>query len=381
MVSLAFSIVLGVALVLYVFFFLLFIFGWSSLRGCSGSSRLPEKQVSVVIVARNEEAHIGALLSDLSKQRYPKACTEIIVVNDCSTDNTAAAVLPYIGERVRLLQLEDYVDVVHFKGSFKKMAIQVAVQQARGEWIARVDADCRVGPHWLSTLMCCQQARQAVMVCGPVNFSHDGSLMQQLIALDNLGLMGIGGATLAMGMPTICNGANMLFSRRAFLEAGGYTSNLHRASGDDVFLLHALFKNSGGRVVFCRDKAAEVITGVANSWTEVLEQRRRWASKLDAVRNIPLVLMAATVLVFNLFLFIAAAGLMWTQEHLFVFLLAGVTKWILDVTFLTQVTRFAGQWRLLRLFLIGELLHGVLVMWVGLTAWKKSITWKGRPIS
>ena len=43
---------------------------------------------SVVIAARNEEENLPALLKDLIEQSYPLDKTEVIIVNDRSTDRT-----------------------------------------------------------------------------------------------------------------------------------------------------------------------------------------------------------------------------------------------------------------------------------------------------
>ena len=48
--------------------------------------------VSVVVPARNEAANIDACLRSLSAQTYPDDLLEIIVVDDRSTDDTAARI-------------------------------------------------------------------------------------------------------------------------------------------------------------------------------------------------------------------------------------------------------------------------------------------------
>src|SRR6476660_6710292 len=48
--------------------------------------------VDIIIPARNEERNISALLQSLLAQRYPPGRWRIIVVDDASTDSTAALV-------------------------------------------------------------------------------------------------------------------------------------------------------------------------------------------------------------------------------------------------------------------------------------------------
>ena len=54
------------------------------------SFTLQQTKISIIIAARNEEENIGTLLAALQRQTYPAAFTEIIVVDDHSTDSTVA---------------------------------------------------------------------------------------------------------------------------------------------------------------------------------------------------------------------------------------------------------------------------------------------------
>ena len=65
-------------------------------------------RVSVIIPARNEVPGIGNCLDSLFNQSYPKEFTEVIVVNDYSTDGTAAIVIEH-KLNCKLLKLSDYM--------------------------------------------------------------------------------------------------------------------------------------------------------------------------------------------------------------------------------------------------------------------------------
>ncbi|HEY4964810.1 MAG TPA: glycosyltransferase family 2 protein, partial [Puia sp.] len=69
---------------------------------------LPMVKVSVIIPARNEGHHIENCLKSLFSQSYPKNYTEIIVVNDFSTDDTVALVEQY-PDQCLLLHLSEYI--------------------------------------------------------------------------------------------------------------------------------------------------------------------------------------------------------------------------------------------------------------------------------
>lgn len=93
--------------------------------------------VSVIIPAHNAAPFIGDTVSSALKQSWPDI--EVIVVNDGSTDGTAA-VLASFGDRIRVIdQRQSGVAVARNRGA--------AV--ARGSWLAFLDADDLWLPHKL----------------------------------------------------------------------------------------------------------------------------------------------------------------------------------------------------------------------------------------
>jgi len=92
--------------------------------------------VSALIPARNEEAVIAACIESLARQQE---ISEIIVVDDQSTDGTAGVVRNLIGKypRVRLFQTDSLPD--GWVG--KNHALWSGVQQAKGAWLLFTDAD------------------------------------------------------------------------------------------------------------------------------------------------------------------------------------------------------------------------------------------------
>jgi len=91
-------ILLYITIGLFIFYSILILFyraGWRQLKPFSQIDQKSSIKVSVIIPARNEEENIGNLLSSLEKQTYPAHLFEVIVVDDHSTDNTAAMVNGY----------------------------------------------------------------------------------------------------------------------------------------------------------------------------------------------------------------------------------------------------------------------------------------------
>jgi glycosyltransferase involved in cell wall biosynthesis len=95
-----------------------------------------EPRISVIVPARNEEAVIGTCVESLAQQ---SEITEILVVNDQSTDRTAKIVGELIKQhpKVRLLETTDLP--AGWVG--KNHAVWLGANQAREAWLLFTDAD------------------------------------------------------------------------------------------------------------------------------------------------------------------------------------------------------------------------------------------------
>ncbi|WFT52817.1 glycosyltransferase family 2 protein [Acinetobacter baumannii] len=89
--------------------------------------------ISVLIPVYNVEAFVKEAVSSICNQTYKNI--EIIVVDDCSTDNTynIVAELAIIDPRIRLYKNDKNSKIVK--------TLNFALEQAKGEFIARMDGD------------------------------------------------------------------------------------------------------------------------------------------------------------------------------------------------------------------------------------------------
>ena len=99
------------------------------MSGAQASDGAGGPTVSVVIPAHNAEAWIGDAIDSVLTQTH--AATEIIVVDDGSTDGTGARLREY-GEKIR---------VVTQPNAGVSQSRNVGMRAARGEFIAFLDAD------------------------------------------------------------------------------------------------------------------------------------------------------------------------------------------------------------------------------------------------
>jgi cellulose synthase/poly-beta-1,6-N-acetylglucosamine synthase-like glycosyltransferase len=258
------------------------------------SQSIPSKlAISVVVAARDEATNIQQLLADLQEQTLPNHVWELIVVNDHSTDRTLEVVWPFTSSLPLTIVSLDR------KFAGKKIAVAAGIAKAKGEWIVCTDADCRVGPNWLASFWQCMD-KEIVWISAPVFIQPaSGSFIHQFQQVDLIPVMAFTEAFFKLKMPIMSNGANMAFPKRLYTD-GEKTPGGNLASGDDVFLMQKAFQQRVGKLLFADSVENVVKTLPVDTWTELLQQRTRWAGKWKAMSESPVKSLAVYVFLSNL---------------------------------------------------------------------------------
>ncbi len=336
----------------------------------------PQKKVSVIIPARNEEKNIGALLNSLQQQNYPLELTEIIVIDDHSTDNTAAIVKGFPGVTLITLKEESI-------NSYKKKAIETAIGTASGELIITTDADCVTGPAWLKTIVSFKEMNDSVFIAAPVAFTNDygsNKLLYYFQVLDFLVLQGITGASISKKALSMCNGANLAYERKVFYEVNGFSGIDHIASGDDMLLMHKISVRYPDKVHYIKSKEAIVYTQAAKSWKEFISQRIRWASKANKYEDKRIFWVLLFVYIFNLsFLCLFIAGFI-NYHYWIYFLFLWIAKTIIEFPFVYSVASFFNRQSLMKYFFFFQPLHIFYTIAAGWLGQFSNYEWKGRKV-
>jgi len=377
----------------YVLLMGLYRIGWARIK--TEPTGLPDPAerpfLSVVVAARNEEAVIGLLLQDLLAQDYPSDRYEVIVVDDHSEDDTAKRVCSFSDTRLRLIRLAE-IQSGSVVPSLKKAAITRGVQESRGLLIVTTDADCRMGPHWLSEIGAAYQRFHPTLLIMPVVLQHrptPGGIFQML---DFMALQGITGASWSLRLHGMANGANLAYERSAFLEAGGYTGNEHIPSGDDMMLLHTLAMRKNTRIRYLLSHNVKVQTPAVDSWSGFWQQRIRWSSKAASYRDNSVSRVLLLVFLTNLFLLLTLLGsaispgilaiASWGKISLFTAALGLLMmKTLAELVFLWPVAHFFNKRAYLILFPFFQPLHLVYTVVCGMLGAFGTYTWKGRRIA
>jgi len=266
---------------LYISFIFYFSHGLSQVLKIRGAKeRAFSVPVTVIIPVRNEAFNIIRCLEDLEKQDYPADLCEVIVTDDFSDDHTCRLVEAYISkhpeQRVSLLTPSSEGK----NKTGKKMAISRAVESAGGQLILTTDADTIHNRCWISSFVRMSETHRPKMILGPVAFHREETMLQKIQSLEFMGIMAVTAGSVWHGMPLMCNGASLAFTKEAFLRVEGYEGNMEYASGDDMFLMAKIRRQyKGGSIRFLDNHEAVTFTVAEKSWNGFINQRIRWISK------------------------------------------------------------------------------------------------------
>lgn len=346
---------------------------WKAVPEYSPSSAVRTIPVSVVIPARNEEKKIGALLDALRNQSYPRQYIEVIVVDDQSEDGTAAVVTTF--REVKLIRL-DAGEI----NSYKKKAIETGIASASHELVICTDADCLPSSAWIESIVSFQQDNNAVFIAAPVAILGGRSVLHIFQSIDFMVLQGITAGVVHARKMSMCNGANLSYTRSAFSEVGGFSGVDHIASGDDMLLMHKIACRFPGQVKYLKSASAMVSSHPMDTWRTFINQRIRWASKAGAY-NDPRIL-PVLILVYAVNLSFPALLIAGFFDHAY-WISAGafwIAKTLVELPFFTSVAHFYQmRWAIPWLFLLQPLHIGYTIV-AGFFGQVGRYEWKGRKV-
>ena len=350
--------------------------GWASLKHYELKPVNFSTKVTVMIAARNEEEKIAATIEDTLAQDYPKNLTEIIIVDDHSTDRTAEIIRSYAPQGVKLLQLNEDNPL----NSYKKKAIAEAIRVSTGDLMVATDADCRMGPLWLSSIVNFFETERPVMISSPVAYFQEKSLFERLQTLEFSYLVAIGASFIGNNRASTCNGANFAYRKDVFYEVGGFKGIDELASGDDELLLQKVAERYKGQIGFLKLPEAVVYTHGKANLKEFLSQRRRWASKSTKYKDKKVVALAVGIWLFNISLLINALLGFYNIYFFKLFLIQFFCKITFEALFLLPVTRFFKRPGLLWLIFLLSPIHIIYMVYIGSKGNNRKYVWKGRTV-
>jgi len=336
----------------------------------------PATKISIIIPARNEEQNIANCLQSIINQSYPQELFEVLVVDDHSTDNTAAIVLSYQQQNIKLITLKDVI-TANAINAYKKKAIEIAIGQSTGELMVTTDADCIAPANWLQTIAAFYQEKKPSFIAMPVAINYSNKFIEMFQAVDFITLQGITAASVNKKIHSMCNGANLAYTKKAFNDVNGFTGIDSIASGDDMLLMHKIYKQNPDGILFLKSQEVIVQTQPVKTVKEFFNQRIRWASKADKYDDKRIFAVLLLVYFFNivcLLCFLLSYCTNW------IFLLPIAAKTLIELLFLYPVAQFFNAQKLLWWFVIMQPFHIIYTVIAGWLGKFGSYQWKDRNV-
>jgi len=229
-------------------------------------------RVSVVIAARNEERNIRRCLDAIALLRYPQDLLEVILVNDRSTDATAAIVREYTARIpfLRLVNAEPSTGPLHGKAN----ALSQGIAASHGDIIMMTDADCAVPAGWVDETVKYYSDDSVGIVPG-FTAIRATRLFEAMQTLDWFALFSVAAGANRLGFPITAIGNNLSVRKKAYEAVGGY-EKIPFSITEDYALFHAVTAGTGYKARFPLDPATLVESEPCPTWRDLYRQRLRW---------------------------------------------------------------------------------------------------------
>lgn len=197
-------------------------------------SNIPAEPVSIVICAKNEYYNLKDYLPLILTQEYPNF--EVVVVNDCSDDDSHYLLKDFADEYPHLKIVNLYKNVNFFSG--KKFPLSIGIKSAKNDILLLTDADCKpTSNQWLKNM---QQhftgKHDIVLGYGP--FETAPGFLNQLIRFDTIHVAMQYLSLALAGSPYMGVGRNLAYRKSLFYKHKGFIDHYTTHSGDDDLFIN-----------------------------------------------------------------------------------------------------------------------------------------------
>ena len=259
--------VFAVSAAIQIFYYLFYYLSLNYKR--PAEQKTNKEPVSVIICARNEAENLEKFLPSVLEQDYPDF--EVIVVNDCSEDNSYDILATYLKQYPNLR-----ISTVNRDPKFthnKKFAQFIGIKAAKNELLLFTDADCQPESNKWIEGMASNFDDKTNFVLGYGGYFRKNGLMNRYIRYDTIiiAMQYLGMAI--RGVPYMGVGRNMAYRRSVFFKNKGFGAFNHIISGDDDLLVNTLGNRQNTKVELRRNTFTRSVPApTLNAW---ITQKKR----------------------------------------------------------------------------------------------------------
>lgn len=209
-------------------------------------------ELSIIISTYNNAASLLRTLDSVAKQDYDKNEWECVVVNNNSTDDTAARVATFIEEHSDL-----NIRLVEESQQGLSFARNRGIAESKGQFVAFIDDDETINEGFVSAYIDIFHNHGAFVAAGKLKVCYDSKrpkwmshYTEKMIANP----FDLGNSVITITRTITPTGGNMAFNREVFNLYGGFDTDLGRKGGElfggeenDIF---ARIRDLGERVFY-----------------------------------------------------------------------------------------------------------------------------------
>jgi biofilm PGA synthesis N-glycosyltransferase PgaC len=252
-----------------------YLFLFSKIYRHKATNEHKKQPISVIICARNEAENLRNNLPSVLEQKHENY--EVIVVNDCSTDDTEDVILGFQKKYKNLRTTIISPDKKFSHG--KKLALTLGIKASKNEWLVFTDADCKpLSDKWLSRLQD-NFSDSTEIVLGLGKYSHKKGFLNAYIRYDTL-MIAMQYLSFALaGQPYMGVGRNLAYRKSLFFNNKGFASHYDLLSGDDDLFVNETATKENTSVEFSYE--SHTISEPKKTWGEWYIQKSRHLSTAD----------------------------------------------------------------------------------------------------
>ncbi|NOU16698.1 MAG: glycosyltransferase [Bacteroidales bacterium] len=304
----------------------------------------PRLPISVIICARDEEENLLSFLPSVMEQEYPDF--EVVVVNDCSSDNSEYTLeaLAKKYDNLRITTIKQDEKFTHNK----KLALTVGIKAAKNDWLVLTDADCRPNSKkWLSSIAD-GFSDNCEIVLGYGGFFEEKGFLNKIIRFDGLfiAMQYLGFAL--NGRPYMGVGRNLAYRKDLFFKNKGFASHAHLCSGDDDLFINEVAKDSNTRVEFRHDAHTRTIP--RDTYERWVNQKRRHLTTSKRYNLLSKIMLSGEITSRILF-FGSTIALLAMVYYPWVIGSAFILRWVVQLSIIKGVMNRLSEKKLLLLSL------------------------------
>ncbi len=212
-----------------------------------GRGEVPGRSVSVIIPTYNRLSFLRETLRALCEQTYPSTLIQVVVVDDCSIDETAAFI---DGSETPF----DLCAIHHTRNRGRAAARNTGIREAGGDLIIFVDDDMRSKRDLIEQHVAFQDSHGASMVIGSALQAPELGTSTVYAYLDRMGVHKLEPGSRVPARYFVTNNSSV--PRKALLDVGLFDESFTNYGFEDTEIAFRLEDDLGLATWYCGDALA-----------------------------------------------------------------------------------------------------------------------------